>query len=65
MEETMNALTIAEFAAQHRHDLLVEAAEYHEAAQFRRGRFGRRRGRTARSNRRHALAGRRPEAATR
>lgn len=61
----MNTLTMAEFAQQHRHDLLVEAAEYREAAQTRRGRFGRRRVRTARTDTRPAHTGRRAEAATR
>ncbi|HEX6446855.1 MAG TPA: hypothetical protein VF053_17305 [Streptosporangiales bacterium] len=61
----MNTLTLAEFAEQHRHDLLVEATEYREAVQARRGRFGRRRARTARSKARHGLTGRRPQAATR
>lgn len=70
----MNAITLTEFAQQHRLDLLAEAAEYREARRSRRSRRGGR-GSKVRGSRRHdpasrsdgprTVAGHRPEAATR
>lgn len=61
----MNTITLAEFAQQHRQDLLTEAAEYREGEQYRHDRRGRRRHRAARPNARHIFSGRRTEAAAR
>lgn len=59
----MNSLTLAEFAQQHRQDLLTEAAEYREVAQLRRGRTGRRPRRRSRPKASRTVPGCQPEAA--
>lgn len=59
----MNTLTLAQFAQQHREDLLAEAAEYREAAQLRRGHSARRPRRRSRRTASRQVSGCQHEAA--